>query len=659
MKIQSVGKNLLYQRKLKGYTQGKLSEKSEITIRTIQRIEKDEVNPQLQTIQLLANVLEITVDDLMVLDHPKKEMLKKKWLLFLHGSPLLGFIFPFSVLCPLFLWLHKREDNPTYDVHGVKVINFQLSVTILYIIAFISLVTIKKWGFFFFIAVVPFNILVITYNIFKAVTSQKCFYPLSIPFLKSNSKNYFSKRATALLVITLVLNFGCSIKKEKSEYETLLAYEGKYEYINNTTLELKASALDTTLYAIIDDAKYPLKYVALDSFIDMQGSSVIFKRNKRNKIIEYTSDNQTFKLITAAIDKMDMFPRKELFYNPEAYRYQKPIDIYDGLKTGSLESEFKNPELIIDMVKKTIKGDFANVHSILIYKNNKLVLEEYFYGYNKDTPHQLRSATKSFIGGVVGIAVDKGFIKSETDKLIPYFKSRYPKIANLDSRKKELTIENFLMYRHGMDCEDSNPESTGNHLSMMESEDWVKHTLDLPMVAMPGESSVYCTGCALTLGSLVEITTGNSIEKFARKNLFEPLDISNYDWVFEPNKESMTSFSQLKLTPRDLVKLAKMYKDGGKWKEMQILSEDWVNKTFGMDAGDYGYLWYEKYVDIDGKRYSSYQASGNGGQKINIWPELDMITVFTGGNYNSYQLYGKSTPPNVMIPNYILKAVKK
>lgn len=158
------------------------------------------------------------------------------------------------------------------------------------------------------------------------------------------------------------------------------------------------------------------------------------------------------------------------------------------------------------------------------------------YGFNKDTPHQLKSATKAIIGGIVGIAVDKGFIHSETDKLFPYFQSKYPSISNLDLRKKQTTIENFLMYRHGLDCEDGNMESKGNELYMMESEDWVKFTLDLPTVIDPGEISSYCTGCALTLGSLVELTTSKNIEDFARDNLFSPLEITNYEWTFEPNK---------------------------------------------------------------------------------------------------------------------------
>ena len=461
------------------------------------------------------------------------------------------------------------------------------------------------------------------------------------------------------LIFLIPLIIGCSSPKEKSEYDKLLEYEGNYEYVDKTSLDIIASEFDTILYAVIDKAKYPLKHMALDSFTNIADIPVIFERNQSNQVIAYKTNGQEFKLISSDIEKREMFPRKELFHNPNNYVYHQPIKTTDGLETGSLNEEFKNPEPIINMVKETIKGKFPDVHSILIYKSNKLVLEEYFYGYNENTKQQIRSATKPFIGGILGIAVDKGYIKSEKDKLLSYFNSRYPEVANLDKKKKEITIENFLMYRHGMECENNNPKSKGNEQAMMESKDWVKFTLDLPMVTESGKSSSYCTGCALTLGSLVEIATNKKIESFAKENLFDPLGISNYDWTFEPNQASMNTFSQMYMRPRDLIKLAKLFKDEGKWKGKQIISKSWINKTFDIDEGDYGYLWEHKYFVVDGQKYNSYLASGNGGQKINIWPELDMITVFTGGNYNSYALYGKSTPPNEMIPNYILKAYEK
>lgn len=656
MEIKSVGKNLIYQRKLKGFTQKKLSEKSEVTIRTIQRIEKGAVKPQLQTVKLLADALEIDLDDLIILENPKQESIQNKWLLFIHGSPLLGFVFPFSVLFSLFLWLHKREDHPVYNLHGIKVINFQLTITIIYILAFIALLTIEGWGFLFFILVVPINIMVIVYNVFRAVTVQKCYYPLSIPFLNGGSDKL---KGTRISIFCLLGHFivGCNIPPDKTQFEKLQEYDGLYEYTNNSEIELAASKMDTTLYAVLDMAKYPLKYITKDTFKNNQNKLVVFNRTANNEVAGYRVEGQDFKKLIRDYDPLEMIPRKEMFDNPDAYTYLKPTKENDGLATGNLSDEFKKPDLIIDMVKETIKGKFPDVHSILIFKNEKLVLEEYFYRYDKDTPHQLRSAIKPLIGVVVGIAVDNGFIESEKELLLPFFDGVYKTIDNMDNKKQQLTIEDFLQYRHGMDCENNNPESLGNEMTMRQSQDWVKHTLDLPMVAQPGAFSAYCTGCPLVLGSLVEIATNMQIEDFAKANFFDPMGITNYNWVFEPTEKNSGNFSETALTPRDLLKIAKMYKDGGRWNNKQILSEEWVDKTFDMKQGDYGYLWEHKYFVIDGKQYNSYMASGNGGQKINIWPELDMITVFTGGNYNSYQLYGKSTPPNEMIPKYILKAL--
>lgn len=460
------------------------------------------------------------------------------------------------------------------------------------------------------------------------------------------------------LLLLIPFFIGCSSQNEKSPYEKLLKYEGTYQYVGATTLDIVASEMDTTLYAVISNAKYPLKYISADSFINIQKSPVVFVRNEDNEVSSYEAGGETYDLITKDFEKLEMFPRKELFHNPDNYEYKAPEEKDDGLKTGALADAFKNSEPIINMVKETIKGDFPDVHSILIYKNDKLVLEEYFYGYDESKPHQLRSATKPFIGGLLGITIDKGLLKDENEKILPFFTSTYPIIENIDDRKEQLTVQDMLMYRHGMDCENNNYESKGNENAMMQSDDWVKFTLDLPMVKEPGTASSYCTGCALTIGSLVEIVAEEKIEDFASVNLFQPMGITNYDWTFEPNQASMETFSQMSIRPRDLVKLAKMYKDGGKWNGQQIISTKWVNSTFDMEDGDYGYLWKHKYFIVDGKRYNSYMSTGNGGQKINIWPELDMITVFTGGNYNSYQIYGRSTPPNEMIPKYILKAIE-
>ncbi|MBN2732380.1 MAG: serine hydrolase [Balneolaceae bacterium] len=440
-------------------------------------------------------------------------------------------------------------------------------------------------------------------------------------------------------------------------YQQLLQYEGKYEYISGSTLKIMASPMDTTLYAVINKAKYPLFHVKGDTFKNIENTPVVFKRNDQGNINGYAVDNQSFRLITTDITKMVMYPRKELFDHPEDYAYQVPEETNDGLETGSINNAFNQPKRIKDMVKATIKGKYPDVHSILIYKDNKLVIEEYFYGYDRNTEHQLRSATKAFIGSLVGLAIEAGAIGSEQDRLMPYFNDEYERFVHMSDQKKSITIQNFLTYRHGLDCENNNPKSAGNEQLMMESADWVKYTLDLSVVNQPGKRASYCTGAALTLGRLIELATDQPLETFSDEYLFKPMSITNYSWRFDPDSTSRQTYSQMYLQPRDLVKLAAMYMNGGKWQEKQIIPEKWVQKTFEEYTSKFGYLWEHKYFVTEGKQYTSYMASGNGGQKINIWPEYNMITVFTGGNYNSYELYGKSTPPNQMIPKYILPSL--
>ncbi|MEO0526532.1 MAG: serine hydrolase [Bacteroidota bacterium] len=201
MEIRSIAKNLVYQRKLKGYTQEELSERTQVTVRTIQRIEKGDVNPHLQTVKMLATALDVQVEDLLPLENPKEEAIQKKWLLLIHSTPILGFILPLcNILFPLFLWIHKREDNAIYELHGRKVINFQITISLLYIISLIALVTVEKWGFFFFIVIIPFGVIVMFANIISAVNSQKCFYPLAIPFIGK------SKRAIKNVVLGLLFS---------------------------------------------------------------------------------------------------------------------------------------------------------------------------------------------------------------------------------------------------------------------------------------------------------------------------------------------------------------------------------------------------------------------------------------------------------------------
>lgn len=186
MKQQTLRENLSYQRKLKGLTQEELADKTTVGVRTIQRIEKGEVQPHLQTIKLLAVGLAIEVNDLIVLDNPKEETIKRKWILMLHASPFFGLLIPFAnILFPLFTWMSKAEDNPIYDAHGRAIINFHCTINLMLIISLLLFFVFPGINFFITGAVFLFGIIFSIKNILSALDSGTINYPLSIPFLKS------------------------------------------------------------------------------------------------------------------------------------------------------------------------------------------------------------------------------------------------------------------------------------------------------------------------------------------------------------------------------------------------------------------------------------------------------------------------------------------
>lgn len=457
-----------------------------------------------------------------------------------------------------------------------------------------------------------------------------------------------------LLILTSLLGYGQ--RKYKVSYEELKEYQGLYQYQNNSTLQIAASPKDTLLYAIINESRYQLMPVEKDLFLNMTKDRVEFFRDKQNKVAGYTVGKDRFAILSRNV----VFP-KEMWYprltnlQDYTYTYRQPTDDKDGLKTGSLENTDLDKSLLDEMMKKIIKGEYPNVHSVLILKNDHLVFEEYFYEYNKQKLHELRSATKSFISALTGIAIDKGLIKSKDETVLSYFTDY--SIENNSDAKKRITIENLLTNQSGLDCDISNPESVGNETVMSNSDDWVRFTLNLPMIDCAGGKGMYCSGNPIVLGRIIEKTTQQTVPEFAKKNLFGPLGIKNWIWNFKPDKSSAETFCQVYLTPRDMVKFGLLYLNNGNWNDRQIISKEWIDQSLKkhsvVQGVNYGYLWWNKYLDADGVRYYSYAAQGNGGQKIYIFQELNMVIVITGGNYNT------QSPSDELIRKHILPSFNK
>ncbi len=247
-----------------------------------------------------------------------------------------------------------------------------------------------------------------------------------------------------------------------------------------------------------------------------------------------------------------------------------------------------------------------------------MVFEQYFYQYTKDSVQELRSATKSFFAALTGIAIDKGFIKSRHEPVLTYF-PEYT-LKNMTDAKKRITVENLLTQQTGLDCDISNGKSAGNEIKMDYSDDWVKFTLDLPMIDTPGGNGRYCSGNPVTLGRIVEKTTKMPLLTFAENNLFKPLGLTKYQWYFKPDRSNAENYCQVYLTPREMSKFGLLYLNNGVWKGKQIISSDFVNQSFEkhsvIQGVDYGYLWWLKYLDADGVRYYTKAAQGNGAKEF-------------------------------------------
>lgn len=459
----------------------------------------------------------------------------------------------------------------------------------------------------------------------------------------------------ALLAVAFAFSTGG--RAQEHVVADMREFEGRYEYLSGGSIEFAPSPRDGVFYAILDGAKYPLTKVSHGVFADRDGSRVVFEREQSGRVSGYRfhrpgSTDFFRKLSDSEFPESMWYARRTDGNAPYRFTGSTPPDLRDGLAVGALEDSGLNPALIARMVERIADETHKGVDSVLIVKNGKLVLEEYFYQYDRDTLHQLRSATKSVISGLVGIALETKMIGSKDESVVSFF-PEYD-ILNLTAEKRAIAIEHLLTCSSGLACEDGNPQSPGEEMKMNASEDWARFTLDLPMVAAPGESGRYCSGGVILLGRIVEKASGRGLSAFAAEHLFGKLGITDYRWSFKPDRSSFDDACQLHMRPRDMAKLGLLYLNGGQWQGTQVISREWVEASLAKHSEvrgmDYGYLWWRQFLNVDGRRVDGITAKGNGGQRIYLWPGLDMLVVITGSNYN------QQSPSDEIQIRYILPA---
>lgn len=329
-------------------------------------------------------------------------------------------------------------------------------------------------------------------------------------------------------------------------------------------------------------------------------------------------------------------------------------------------SESFSQPLLNTMDSLVNSGKYERITSILIAKDGDVLFEKYYNGNNASSKHNVRSGTKTIATFLTGMAIDKGYIKSEKDKIFKYLQHKLP-VKNPDKRKEDITIEDLLTMSSVLECDDSNHFSRGQEERMYFIEDWTQFLLDLPIRSYPfgpkpedqpyGRAFAYASAKSAAVAEIVESAIGMKADEFLKENLFKPLRIENYTLHYTPMGIINTAGGS-EYRSRDFLKLIQLCLNEGKWEGRQIISSDWIQKATTPKANarenvDYGYfLWINDFGQE--KRFKAYYMSGNGGNKMVAIPDLDLTVVITTTNYNNRNAHNYT---DELMNNYIVPAM--
>jgi len=402
----------------------------------------------------------------------------------------------------------------------------------------------------------------------------------------------------------------------------------------------------------------------------------LMKSPKRNQnVIEFRKPILLYSLLAILLVNCEN-------YLASQWTYTVPENIGDGFDVGTLEEVNMDSTLIAQAVSRIVRGKHKEVHSMLIFKDDKLVLEEYFQGHvykwdarnyhgdlvqwNRDMLHSNMSCTKSFTSACIGIAIERGFIEDVNQSIFDYL----PDHQHFKTNNREyITIEHLLTMSSGLAWDEwsASHGTSANDIDRLyfECEDPVSCVLEKPWWSVPGTRFTYNGGGMVILAEILRNATGMNIDEFSMEYLFEPLGIDNTDWTQYENG-MYDAAGSLKINPRAMLKFGITYLNKGTWYGEHIISSDWVEKSSlaynnnqglripGEDSGinGYAYSWWISELSYLGDVIKMYRAGGWGGQEIMVFPELNMVVVFTGGNYAS------KTTLFELIQAYILPAVQ-
>lgn len=315
-------------------------------------------------------------------------------------------------------------------------------------------------------------------------------------------------------------------------------------------------------------------------------------------------------------------------------------------RISSPESQGVSSEVLSAMLE-SVWENHHKIDSIIVIRNGYVILESYKYPSGANFKHQIYSCTKSVASSLIGIAIDKGYIKSINQSLFEFFPEKIQTIN--DSEKLNISLKHILMMATGLQCEDTAAYDFRGLREMWQVDDWVQYMIDLKLVEDPGSNFIYCNGASSLLTAIIQKTTGQEAFEFARKHLFSPLGVQDIHW--KSHNGISIGYSDITMRPLDMARFGYLFLKEGRWNEKQIISQEWIADSTKkqIDNGEtygYGYQWWVIDPDI-------YAARGAYGQRIFVSKEKDMIVVFVCELDDV-----RSQVPEQLLYNFILRSVK-
>ena len=327
-----------------------------------------------------------------------------------------------------------------------------------------------------------------------------------------------------------------------------------------------------------------------------------------------------------------------------------PVARDDGWPVASInEDKFVDRGGLCGMADRLAAS--SNVHTVLVARAGKLVFERYFSGsdeingwrvenvtFDVGTLHNMKSVSKSVTSLAVGIAIDRGLIRSVNEPIFSFF----PELSDLRSPEKDrIQLVHALTMTMGLKWVEAIPsnEDDNDEVRMHMASDPCRYVLGLPATAPAGQEYFYNTGALTLVSAIVRKATGRPLDEFARETLFQPLGITSVEWVRV--KGDSDAGGGLRLRPRDMAKIGQLVLAGGRWNDNEIVSKTWIEtsttpKIEATGGQFYGYLWFLGRSLPNGREVHWAGALGRGGQSIRIVPELNLVVAATAGYYQDY-----------------------